>query len=137
MSAPSSSTDFLGRRAELEALERGVDVARLGRSEVFLVGGDAGIGKSTLVAEGARRGGAEIVFGRCVPMGGDMIPLAPLGDLLRNVRRAKPDMLRTPSLAPLWEWTAPDTPAAPGALAPGRLFAAVLELVGFACPATG
>ena len=72
VSASSSSTDFLGRRAELEAFERAVEVARLGRSEVFLVGGDAGIGKSTLVLEGARRGGVEIVCGRCVPMGGEL-----------------------------------------------------------------
>ena len=96
MSASSSSTDFLGRRAEFEAFERAVEVARLGRSEVLLVGGDAGIGKSTLVLEGARRGGAEIVVGRCVPMGGELIPLAPLVDLLRDVRRAQPDVLRGP-----------------------------------------
>ena len=63
VSASSSSSDFLGRRAELEAFERAVEVARLGRPEVLLVGGDAGIGKSTLVLEGARRGGADIVLG--------------------------------------------------------------------------
>ena len=69
--------------------ERAVETARLGQSQVLLVGGDAGIGKSTLVLEGARRGGAEIVYGRCVPMGGQLIPLAPLVDLLRNVRRTQ------------------------------------------------
>jgi DNA-binding NarL/FixJ family response regulator/tetratricopeptide (TPR) repeat protein len=136
VSAPSSSTDFLGRRAELELFERAVEVAGLGRAEVVLVGGDAGIGKSTLVLEGARRGGADIVLGRCVPMGGELIPLAPLVDLLRDVRRTQPDVLHEPELAPLREWAALDTPAGPGGLAPGRLFSAVLELVG-SLPASG
>ena len=94
MPEPSSSTDFVGRRDELAAFERAVEGARVGRPAVLLVGGDAGIGKSTLVVEGARRAGAELVVGRCVPMGGDVIPLAPLVELLRNVRRSKPDALQ-------------------------------------------
>ena len=110
--------------------ERAVETARLGQSQVLLVGGDAGIGKSTLVLEGARRSGAEIVYGRCVPMGGQLIPLAPLVDLLRNVRRTQPDVLGAPSLAPLREWATQDPLAGPGGPTPGRLFAAVLDLVG-------
>ena len=88
MPEPSSSTAFVGRRSELAAFDRAVEVARLGRPGVLLVGGDAGIGKSTLVAEGARRAGADLFVGRCVPMGGEVIPLAPLVELLRNVRRS-------------------------------------------------
>ena len=107
-----------------------MEAARLGRPEVLLVGGDAGVGKSSLVLEGARRGGAEIVCGRCVPMGGELIPLAPLVDLLRDIRRAQPDILHEPRMAPLREWTALDPLTTPGALPPGRLFGAVLELVG-------
>ena len=99
--------------------------------EVLLVGGDAGVGKSTLVLEGARRGGAEIVCGRCVPMGGELIPLAPLVDLLRDVRRTQPDIL---ACAVDWRRCVSGphrTPwPTPGALTPGRLFGAVLELVG-------
>ncbi len=125
----SSSTDFVGRRVELAAFERAVDAAGVGRPGVLLVGGDAGIGKSTLVVEGARRAGAELVVGRCVPMGGDVIPLAPLVELLRNVRRSKPDALAGPALVPLREWAAQE--AVSGAPAPaGVLFGGVLELVG-------
>ncbi len=126
---PSSSTDFVGRREELAAFERAVEGARVGRAAVLLVGGDAGIGKSTLVVEGARRAGAELVVGRCVPMGGDVIPLAPLVELLRNVRRSKPESLAGAALAPLREWAAHDAVSGAGAPA-GVLFGRVLELVG-------
>ena len=86
MPEPSSSTAFVGRRRELAAFDRAVETARVGRPGVLLVGGDAGIGKSTLVAEGARRAGTDLFVGRCVPMGGEVIPLAPLAELVRNVR---------------------------------------------------
>ncbi len=125
-----SSSDFLGRGAELETFARAVEAARLGQAEVLLVGGDAGIGKSTFVGEGARRAGATMVVGRCVPMGGEVIPLAPLVDLLRNVRRAHPEALSGPSLEPLRDWAAPDVAAGAGGSAPGGVFGAVLELVG-------
>ena len=119
----SSSTDFVGRREELAAFERAVEGARVERAAVLLVGGDAGIGKSTLVVEGARRAGAELVVGRCVPMGGDVIPLAPLVELLRNVRRSKPDSLAGAALTPLREWAAHDAMSGAGAPA-GVLFGA-------------
>ena len=125
----SSSTEFVGRREELAAFERAVEGARVGRSAVLLVGGDAGIGKSTLVVEGARRAGTELVVGRCVPMGGDVIPLAPLVELLRNVRRSKPDSLAGAALTPLREWAAHDAMSGAGAPA-GVLFGLVLELIG-------
>src|SRR6185312_10975814 len=84
----SSSTDFVGRLGELAAFEQAADAAHRGRPGVVLVGGDAGIGKSTLVVEAARRAGGALFVGRCVPMGGEVIPLAPLAELLRHVRRS-------------------------------------------------
>ena len=130
MSDRSSPTAFVGRRGELAAIERTVGAARLGRPGVLLVGGDAGIGKSTLVAEGARRAGAELVVGRCVPMGGELIPLAPLVELLRNVRRTAPDALSGPTLAPLRGWATPEAATGGAGLAAGGLFGPVLDLVG-------
>jgi tetratricopeptide (TPR) repeat protein len=127
---PPSSTAFVGRRGELAAFGRTVDAARLGSPGVLLVGGDAGIGKSTLVSEGARRAGADLVVGRCVPMGGEVIPLAPLVELLRSVRRSTPAALSGSDLAPLRAWAAPDPAAAPGGLTGGELFTLVLDLVG-------
>ena len=130
MREPSSSTPFVGRRSELAAFNRVVDVARFGRPGVLLVGGDAGIGKSTLIAEGVRRAGADLFVGRCVPMGGEVIPLAPLVELLRNVRRSRPEALNGPGLAPLRDWAAPDAAAGSGAVTAGGLFGPVLELIG-------
>ena len=85
----SPSRDFVGRSEELASFERAVIAARSGMPSVLLVGGDAGIGKSTLVEEAALRSGVSLYLGRSVHIGGDAIPLAPLGDLLRQstVRR--------------------------------------------------
>ena len=54
---PSPTADFVGRNDELAAFERAVAAAREGAPAVLLIGGEAGIGKSTLVTEGARRAG--------------------------------------------------------------------------------
>ena len=69
----------------------------------------------------------ELIVGRCVPMGGELIPLAPLAELLRNVRRTNPSALSEPASAPLRDWIAPG-PASEGPAA-GALFAPLLELV--------
>ena len=128
MPDPSSTAEFVGRNDELATFERAVAAARQGAPAVLLVGGEAGIGKSTLVTEGARRAAAELFVGRCIPMGGELIPLAPLAELLRNVRRTNPAALSEPALAPLRDWIGRG-PAAqrPGA---GALFGPLLELVG-------
>ena len=130
MPEPSSTTDFVGRRDELAAFERAVEAARKGAPVVLLIGGDAGIGKSTLVTEGARRAGVDMVVGRCVPMGGEAIPLAPLAELLRAVRRSKPDALSAPSMAVLQDWVVPVAAVASEGFAAGGVFGPVLELVG-------
>ena len=127
MPDPSSIPDFVGRDDELATFERAVAAARQGAPAVLLVGGEAGIGKSTLVMEGARRADAKLIVGRCLPMGGELIPLAPLAELLRNVRRTSPSALSEPALAPLRDWIAPGP--APKEPAAGALFAPLLELV--------
>jgi len=125
------SEDFVGRGSELAIFERAVVDARQGLPSVLLVGGDAGIGKTTIVAEGAARADVALYLGRPTHIGGDVIPLAPLADLLRQVRRAAPDLLTdTPDLAPLGYWFNPGTAATERSDAPtGGLFVAVLELV--------
>lgn len=128
MPEPTSTPDFVGRADELAAFERAVASARQGAPAVLLVGGEAGIGKSTLVIEGARCAGAELLVGRCLPMGGEVIPLAPLSDLVRSVRRTHHEALtHAPTLAPLAEW-AQGGGAARGTPA-GALFAQLLELM--------
>jgi DNA-binding CsgD family transcriptional regulator len=124
---PYSTAEFVGREDELATIERAVAAARQGAPAVLLVGGEAGIGKSTLVTQGARRADAKLIVGRCLPMGGELIPLAPLAELLRNVRRTDPSALSEPALAPLGDWIASD-PASKGPAA-GALFGPLLELV--------
>jgi DNA-binding CsgD family transcriptional regulator len=127
----SSIEDFVGRRSELAVLERAIVDARHGLPSVMLVGGDAGIGKTTIVSEGASRAGVALYLGRSTPIGGDTIPLAPLADLIRQVRRSRPDLLfETPALAPLHDWFAPGPVASSSLeLRQGGLFVSVLELI--------
>jgi DNA-binding NarL/FixJ family response regulator len=113
----------VGRDDELAVFDRAVERARGGEPSTVLVSGDAGIGKSTLVAEAARRAGVELFAGRCVHVGGDAIPLAPVVDLIRQVqRRADPTELA--ALAPLVDV------ATSRSGRPGDLLALALDLVG-------
>ncbi len=113
------------------SFERAIVDARTGMPSVLLVGGEAGIGKTTLVAEGGSRADAAVYLGRSTHIGGDVIPLAPLADLLRKVRRSAPDLLKdTPELAPLRDWITPRAdPSARPDSPHGGLFVAVLELI--------
>ena len=58
---------FVGRERELEELSSGLADARAGRGRLFLLVGEAGIGKTRLADELARRavaGGAQVLWGR-------------------------------------------------------------------------
>ncbi len=126
----SPSKDFIGRSAELDSFERAIDDARKGMPSVLLVGGEAGIGKTTIVSEGAARADVALYLARSTHIGGDVIPLAPLADLLRQVRRVTPNLLtNTPQLAPLHQWFTPGSVASPRSDTHGGLFVAVLELI--------
>ncbi len=110
----SPASDFVGRLAELAMFERALADARNGLPSVVLVSGDAGIGKTTIVSESAARAGVSLYLGRSTHIGGDTIPLAPLADLLRQVRRTNPDLLsETPALATLQHWLTPAAISAP------------------------
>ena len=114
---------FVGRDAELATFGRAIDAARRERPSLLLVGGDAGIGKSTLVQEAGRRAGAAVFLGRAVHVGGDALPLAPLFDLVRQVgRSARSDVFDRPELAALAS-SGRDLPA-------GGVFVPVLDLFG-------
>jgi DNA-binding CsgD family transcriptional regulator/tetratricopeptide (TPR) repeat protein len=123
--------DFVGRRAELGTFEQAIRDARNGLPSVVLVGGDAGIGKTTIVGEAAARADIALYLGRSTHVGGDTIPLAPVADLLRQIRRSKPDLLADmPQHAALHHWfaTGTVTPELTG-LPQAGLFVAILELV--------
>ena len=94
-----ASPDFIGRRRELTALTDTVARGTEGDAVVALVGGDAGIGKSRLVAEVAdvaRRAGALILEGGCVSLGnGEGLPFAPIVEALRRL----PEVISTGQVA--------------------------------------
>jgi DNA-binding CsgD family transcriptional regulator/tetratricopeptide (TPR) repeat protein len=113
----------VGRDDELAVFQRAVARAAEGQPGVLLVSGDPGIGKSTLIAEAARRTGTPLYLGRCVHVGGDAIPLAPLVDLIRQIQRGC-DVDQLPSLESLSEL------ATSGAGRVGDVFTLALELVG-------
>ncbi|KRF34219.1 hypothetical protein ASG94_15975 [Nocardioides sp. Soil805] len=69
-----------GRTAELAAVRRHLD----GGVGLLLVAGEAGIGKTTLVAAAARASDAFVATGRCLPLAME-VPLLPVADCLRSV----------------------------------------------------
>ncbi|SEG80921.1 regulatory protein, luxR family [Thermomonospora echinospora] len=80
---------LVGRRDELGALVAALDRAEAGQSGVVLVSGDAGVGKSRLVAElcaTARRRGGLVLVGQCAELGESM-PYLPLADALWTATR--------------------------------------------------
>ena len=70
------------------ALEAALARTREGFGSVVFVGGEAGIGKSRLIAElagRAERGGMTVVVGECLPLGGGELPYAPIVGALRSL----------------------------------------------------
>jgi DNA-binding CsgD family transcriptional regulator len=81
-----ASPTLVGRVEELGVLEAAQGRAANGEPAVVLVGGEAGIGKTRLVAELADRhrvAGARVLAGGCLPAGGDGLPYAPIVEALR------------------------------------------------------
>lgn len=77
---------LIGRERQIDALVRLLDLARAGQGQTALIAGEAGIGKSRLVAElkpYATTHGLTIVQGRCFEPD-HVLPYAPLLDLLRS-----------------------------------------------------
>ncbi|MFF5296353.1 ATP-binding protein [Paractinoplanes globisporus] len=86
---------FVGRAAELAALEEAWAAAAAGARQLVFVGGEAGAGKSRLAAEAARalhRAGATVLIGGCVAELGEPYQpfVEPLKALLAGVEDAAP-----------------------------------------------
>src|SRR6201986_4210234 len=77
---------LVGRDAELARLRGLLQDAAAGRAVTGLVSGDAGIGKSRLVAEAmqiAERDGFTVLCGQCAEIG-DSVPYLPFADAFRT-----------------------------------------------------
>jgi DNA-binding CsgD family transcriptional regulator/tetratricopeptide (TPR) repeat protein len=123
MAGRAGENPIVGRDDELEAFARAVTHAAEGQPTILLVSGDPGIGKSTLLAEAARRTGTSLYIGRCVHVGGDAIALAPLVDLVRQLQRL-PDAGSLSSLDALVQLSSA------GERRVGDLLTVTLDLVG-------
>ncbi|MGH3247871.1 MAG: ATP-binding protein, partial [Trebonia sp.] len=77
---------LVGRDTEMARLRSLLDDVAAGRAVTALVGGDAGVGKSRLVAEVmtvAGRGGFTVLCGQCAEIG-DSVPYLPFADAFRT-----------------------------------------------------
>jgi len=98
--APVFCRDFVGRGDEVRFIMGCFDECRQGRETFALIGGDAGVGKSRLLAEARRRlqeTGAQFLSGQCHEHA--PAPLAPFVELLRvsglvdsGLMRSSPDL---------------------------------------------
>lgn len=129
---------FVGRADELKRLSALRAGAAAGAPTAVLIGGDAGVGKTSLVGKiiaDARAEGFCVLLGQCVYLGGETMPYAPIVEILRELAATGPgaappltiqgemELLR---LAPDLD---PDRPAPDGDPNPLRLFEQVLALV--------
>jgi class 3 adenylate cyclase len=83
--------EVVGRDAELEALQRVWQQAAAGTRQVVMIGGEPGVGKTSLVGEFARRvrsGNATMLYGRCDEEG--VVPYQPFVEALRSYVAACP-----------------------------------------------
>ena len=134
--------DFVGRLRELERLQNLLSEASAGRAVTAFLSGEAGVGKSRLLgefADRARQGGAYVLSGSCIELGGGGIPYAPLIDSLRLLVREHGEQRVRQLAGPAWSalaglvsdftGSAGDSRAGGG---PGdrlRVFGAVLRLL--------
>src|SRR5207244_9286968 len=71
--------------------EAGLNAARDGRQTVFVVAGEAGVGKTRFiheVATHAASAGVLVLEGGCLAVGGEVVPFGPIVEALRSLSRA-------------------------------------------------
>lgn len=126
---------FIGREAELGVLvERLTDVVEQAHPSTLLVVGEAGVGKTRLVAELSRHAGdalrARVLWGRCTPYG-EGRDLAPIAEMIRTVCGLAPDEDRLSAITRVHRAVSRLVhPSAAGAVA-AALADRLLDLLGF------
>jgi Predicted ATPase len=140
-----SSSVFVGRSNELRTLVSTADAAASGQTWFTVIGGEAGVGKSRLVAEVAghlRDRGWLVLEGGSVALGDDSLPFGPIVESLRSlVRQVDADRIAAaagpslPELARLVPELSGDAsevpiPASQAGWLQIRIFEGVLRLLG-------
>jgi predicted ATPase len=119
---------FVGRGAELQRLAAALAAADAGRAAVVVVGGDAGVGKTRLLAEFAGGADAAVLRGGCLPLGESGLPFSPIVEVLRGlVGEGSSAEATPPVLARLVPGSSVDAP--PGPSSQAQLFQAFLGLL--------
>src|SRR5215472_15038885 len=135
LQAPASK--LVGRAVEFGRLTRVLDQAAAEEPMVALVSGDAGMGKTRLVAELATVAAARgfmVLSGRCAELG-DSVPYLPLADALHSAAATTPALADAIATRPVLGLLLPDRGATQtaGSEAPGmaqqQLFGAVLGML--------
>ena len=134
------SPTFVGRIEELDVLEAALVRATNSEPAVVLVGGEAGVGKTRLVAELTARcaiDGTRVLTGGCVPVGDGALPYAPIVEALRPLpAELGADAVRElagpswPELARLLPGLGEPPGGRPGQAAQTRLFELLLGVLG-------
>ena len=140
-----SSPVLVGRQSEVGRVAAALEDAVSGRSGLFLVAGEAGVGKTRFVEEVVRRAreiGTTALVGSCIELGGSGLPFGPLTEALRRLATGRsPDEMKgllgtahgelARLLPDLGEAVEPDGRSGLGVdSAQARLFEAVLGLFG-------
>ncbi|WP_279340090.1 helix-turn-helix transcriptional regulator [Sphaerisporangium perillae] len=130
-----ASSALVGRSSELDRLVGVLSAAAVGQAGVGIIGGDAGIGKTRLVAELvdlARAQGFAVLSGQCAELG-DALPYLPLTDALRGAAD-DPDLLQAIEARPMLRRLVPGSsfdsrPESGSGLAQQQLFGSTLDLL--------
>jgi DNA-binding CsgD family transcriptional regulator len=88
MAGGFTSQEFIGRADELSRLEGVLARAEQGRPQLVLLAGEAGVGKTRLLAEfadRARQRGMRVLAGGCVELGDIGLAYLPVVDALRDL----------------------------------------------------
>jgi len=143
-----ASPTFVGRVEELHVLEAARVRVADGDPAVVLVGGEAGVGKTRLVAELTARcaaDGIRVLVGGCVPVGDGALPYAPVVEALRGLLGDVGVAAVRELVGPSWPELARLLPALgepragggpPDQAAQARLFELLLGLLGRLCEET-
>jgi DNA-binding SARP family transcriptional activator/DNA-binding GntR family transcriptional regulator len=136
---PDHDPDVLvGRAGELQELEMAFEAAAAASGTTALVAGPAGIGKTVLASELARRArnsGATVLSGRCIDLVGAGLPYLPLVEAFRPLCSSamlgeiRDELHELPRLHPDLADGTPLAPHGDGANARLRLFAEVLAVL--------
>ena len=116
MPVPSGTPLLLGREREIAELDEALGLAAQGTPQIVLVGGDAGIGKTTLVADLERRAaelGFTVATGHCLDIEAG-ISFAPVVEAVRSLLAGVDDLGSRPSARRMLTLLDPEAPTESG-----------------------